>query len=154
MTIEELAKLGLDEARKRYLGKVVTFKGLTPVGVTAKNEERENVCMQGFGNWFKPKIGPFKRGGVGVYFNFGNEITRWDARHEFRSEDLADEGLLVLEEDVCDTAQVCNEGDPEGDRKCIFSSNRLLIAGKVVAVNTEGGGKGFNMDIRPTGLRY
>ena len=154
LTIQEVAKLGVEEAKKRYLGKVVTFKGLDPLGVGAKNENRENVCMQDFGKWFKPEVGPFEHGGISVFFNFGEEITEWDHKGEYRPEDLKVENLLQLDEDVCDTARVCNEGDAQSDRKCLFSSARFLISGKVISVGTNGSGKSFGMDLRPTGLRY
>ncbi len=154
LTIEDVAKLGVAEAKKRYLGKVVTFKGLNPVGVRAKNENEKNVCMQGFGKWLSPAIGQFQHGGIDVFFNFADEITEWDHEGEYRPQNLKVDNLRHLDEDVCDTARVCNEGDVTTERRCIFSSERFLIAGKVIWVGTNGSGKGFRMDIRPTGVRY
>lgn len=153
LTIEEVAKLGVAEAQKRYLGKIVTFKGLNPVGVRAKNEDEKNVCMQGFGKWFNPRVGGFESGDIRVYFNFGDEITEWDHKGEYRPQDLKVDNLLHLDEDVCDTARVCNEGDVTTERRCIFTTERLLIAGKVIWIGTDGG-RGFKMDLRPTGVRY
>jgi hypothetical protein len=154
LTLEEIAKLSLEEAKARYLGKVVTFKGVNPAGVSAKNEERSNVCMQGFGKWFTPHIGPVQRGDIYVYFNFGDEITKWDHEGEYRPDDLKVDHLLVLDEDVCDTARVCNEMDAQSERKCTFATDRLLLAGKVIAVRAEEEGRGLSIDLRPTGIRY
>jgi hypothetical protein len=154
VTLEEIAKLSLEEAKTRYLGQVVTFKGLYPEGVRAKNEERSNVCMQGFGKWFTPHISTFQGGSLYVYFNFGDEITKWDHESEYRPENLKVDHPMVLDEDVCDTTRVCNEGDAQSERKCAFSSDRLLVAGKVIAVRTEEEGRGLSLDLRPTGIRY
>jgi hypothetical protein len=153
VSIEEMAKLGVDSARKLYAGKIVTFlSDFAPVGVRAKNERKKNVCMQGFGKWFNPNIGAFRRGGVSVYFNYGDEIRDWFKNDIHNPADLVLENPLQLSEDVCDSARICNYGD--GERRCIFTSDRLLISGKIIAIGTEGKGRGFIVSIRPTGLRY
>lgn len=62
VTVQELAKLGEDSARKLYVGKIVTFRDVVPVGVSAKNERKKNVCMQGFWKSFKPWMGALQGG--------------------------------------------------------------------------------------------
>jgi len=155
VSIEEMAKLGVDSARKLYAGKIVTFlPDFAPVGVRAKNERKKNVCMQGFGKWFNPNIGTFRRGGVNVFFNYGDEVKDWLKTDPHNPADLVLENPLQLSEDVCDSAQVCTPGDQKRERRCIFSSDRLLLSGKIIAISTEGSGRGFIVYIRPTGLRY
>ena len=155
VSVEEMAKLGVDSARKLYAGKIVTFlPDFAPVGVRAKNERKKNVCMQGFGKWFNPNIGTFRSGGVNVYFNFGDEIRDWLKSRPHTPEDLVVENPLQLSEDVCDSARVCTPGDQKRERRCIFSSDRLLISGKIMAINAEAEGRNFLIYLRPTGLRY
>ena len=154
VTLDGLAKLGIDEARKQYLGKIVTFRDLTPVGIRAKNEDRQNVCMQGFVKHFHPRIAKTQVGSLRVYFNFDTEISEWLKHVSYLPKHLQTENLLVLNEDVCDTAIVCQEGDVDGDRKCIFSSDILLISGKVVAISMESGDRELEVVLRPTGIRY
>jgi len=155
VSIEEMAKLGVDSARKLYAGKVVTFlSDFAPVGVRAKNERKKNVCMQGFGKWFNPNIGAYRRAGINVFFNFGDEVKDWLKSDFHNPADLVLEYPLQLVEDVCDTARVCTPGDQKRERRCIFSSDRLLISGKIVSITTESEGRAFIVFLRPTGLRY
>ncbi len=155
ITVTELARMGIDSARKLYLGKTVTFRDLSPVGVSAKNERRKNVCMQGFVKRFYPTwMGKLQDAAVGVFFNYGDEITEWLNHTPYKPEDLVVETPLILEEDVCDTARVCNDGYESLGRRCIFASDRFLIAGKIISINVEERGRSFNVYLRPTGLRY
>lgn len=144
--------MGVDSANRLYAGRIVTFRPpLRPVGVSAKNEARENVYMQGFIKRFKPFLGQFQSGGINVFFNYGDEITRWLKRLDYKPEDLVVENPLVLEEDVCDTAHICSES---GTTECIFRSKRLLIAGKIIGIRADDDGYAFGIFLRPTGLRY
>ena len=155
VTMEEVASLGLEAARAKYAGKIVTFKGpFLPVGVSSKNEERKNVCMQSFLHHFPndKKIGTFEDAAVRVYFNYGDEIDGWFEHKPHRPEDLRLENPLVLDFDVCDTTGICNEGDV--DQRCRFSSPKLLLTGKVAAIYPDLEERGLRIAIRPTGLRY
>ena len=154
ITLEDLVRMGVDSARARYAGKIVTFRDMCPAGVSAKNEERKNVCMQGFFKRFRPFIGSVRSAGLFAYFNYGGEVSEWLKNRPYRPDDLLLEHPLDLSEDICDTARVCNEGDPEADRKCIFSSDRLLISGKIMSIKVESGGWSFHVFLRPTGARY
>ncbi len=155
ITLEDIAKLGVEGAREKYAGKIVTFKGpMVPVGISSKNEERKNVCTQSFLLRFptEHKIGTFEAAALRVYFNYGDEIDGWFEHTEHRSEDLKLENPLNLEFDVCDTTGVCNEGDVQ--QQCRFSSAKLLLTGKVAAITAEEDGRHFRVAIRPTGVRY
>lgn len=164
ITVVDVAKLGLAEAKKRYEGKIVTFKGpLEPTGVAGKNEAKPNACIQGFLKRFRnlpekiPSSVPgvhYQDGGLYVYFNFGDEAGEWMKAGSFEPKNVFVEHPLILEEDVCDSARVCSEGDLAGERKCKFSSDRFLIAGQVVGIHEEGEGAGIAVQLRPTGLRY
>ncbi|MCB9495810.1 MAG: hypothetical protein H6686_02880 [Fibrobacteria bacterium] len=164
ITVVDIAKLGLAEAKKRYEGKVVTFKGpLEPTGVAGMNGAKPNTCIQGFVKsfWSLPEKVPstvpgtnYQYGGLYVYFNFGDEVAEWLSGRGTDPQVIPVEHLLTLEEDVCDTAHVCSEGDLAGDRKCKFSSDRFLISGKVMVIHEEGQGAGIAVRLRPTGLRY
>jgi hypothetical protein len=155
VSVEEMAKLGVDSARKLYAGKIVTFlPDFAPVGVRAKNERKKNVCMQGFSKWLKPRIGTFENVAVRVFFNYGNEIHEWLKYDPHNPADIELDNPLQLTEDVCDSARVCTPGDQKRERRCIFSSDRLLISGKIMAINAEAEGRGFVVFLRPTGLRY
>ena len=165
ITMEQIVQLavqkGMKEVRERYVGKIVTFKGLIPVGLRSKNEHRKNVCMQGFLQNFPKKKYYLDThslscvsGGVSAYFNFGDEIKGWLEYSGYNPKNLPVEHPLEVPFDVCDTQVVCQEGDIEFDRKCIFSTERLLIAGKVVAIEENHLGREFTFDLRPTGLRY
>lgn len=164
ITVVDVAKLGLAETKKRYEGKIVTFKGpLEPTGVAGKNEAKPNTCIQGFTKRFRdlPEKIPcsvpgmnYQDGGLYVYFNFGDEAGEWMKAGSFDPKNVFVEHPLMLEEDVCDTARVCSEGDLAGERKCKFSSDRFLIAGQVVGIHEEGEGAGIAVQLRPTGLRY
>jgi hypothetical protein len=165
ITMEQIVQLavqkGIKEVRERYVGKIVTFKGLIPVGVRAKNEKRQNVCMQGFVQDFPKKkyyldthALSCTNGGLGAFFNFGDEIKGWFKHTTYNPKDLPVEHPLVVPFDVCDTQVVCQEGDIKFDRQCIFSTERLLIAGKVVDIEESGEGREISADVRPTGLRY
>ena len=156
ITLEDIAKLGVEGARAKYAGKIVTFKGpMVPVGVSSKNEGRKNVCMQSFLHRFSDhrSINGFKNAAVRVYFNYGDEIDGWFEHFEHRPDDLRLENPLTLDFDVCDTAGICNEGDSE--KKCLFSSDQLLLTGKVAAIYQEGDYKeDLRIAIRPVGVRY
>lgn len=164
ITVVDLAKLGLVEAKKRYEGKIVTFKGpLEPTGVAGRNEAKPNTCVLGFGKRFRdlpekiPSSVPgtnYQAGGLYVYFNFGDEVEEWLSPGSYAPQNIPMQNSLALEEDVCDTASVCSEGDLAGERKCKFSSERFLVAGKVISVAEEGEGAGIAVRLRPTGLRY
>jgi hypothetical protein len=154
ITLEDLVRMGVDSARARYSGKIVTFRDMCPVGVSAKNEERTNVCMQGFLRKFRPYIGSVGNGSLLAFFNYGEEVSGWLKHTPYRPQDLKVEHPLNMSEDICDTARVCNEGDPEGDRKCIFSSDRILVAGKIMSISVGSNGWGFNVFLLPTGVRY
>lgn len=164
ITVVDVAKLGLAEAKKRYEGKIVTFKGpLEPTGVAGKNEAKPNTCILGFGKRFRdlpekiPSSVPgmhYQDGGLYVYFNFGDEAGEWMKAGSFDPKNVAVAQPLMLEEDVCDSAGVCSEGDLAGERKCKFSSDRFLVSGQVVGIHEEGEGAGIAIQLRPTGLRY
>lgn len=164
ITVVEVAKLGLAEAKKRYEGKIVTFKGpLEPTGVAGKNEAKPNTCILGFVRSFRDlpeKIPssvpgtPYQGGGLYVYFNFGDEVEEWLTPGKYDPQHIPTQNLLSMEEDVCDTARVCSEGDLAGERRCKFSSDRFLISGQVISVLEEGEGAGIKIRLRPTGLRY
>jgi hypothetical protein len=164
ITVVEVAKLGLVEAKKRYEGKIVTFKGpLEPTGVAGMNAAKPNTCIQGFGKRLLdvptkyPSTVPgtnYQDAGLYVYFNFGDEAGDWMKDGSFEQANVHVEHPLILEEDVCDTEHVCSEGDLAGARRCKFSSDRFLIAGQVVGIHEEGGGAGIKIQLRPTGLRY
>lgn len=156
ITLEDIAKLGIEGARAKYAGKIVTFKGpMVPVGVRAKNEDRKNVCAQGFLLRFptNQKVGTFESASLRVYFNYGDEIDGWFENKPHRPEDLKLENPLNVEFDVCDTAGICNEGDVK--KECRFNSERFLLAGKIAAIYSfEGDNRTFDVYIRPTGIRY
>ena len=155
VSVEEMAKLGIDSARKLYAGKIVTFlPDFAPVGVGAKNERKKNVCMQGFSKWLKPRIGKLEEAGLNVYFNFGSEVGEWLKSKPHNPADLVVDPPLQLSEDVCDSARVCTPGDKKRERRCIFSSDRLLITGKIMAITVDAEGSSFSVSLRPTGLRY
>jgi hypothetical protein len=167
ITMEQIVQLavqkGMKEVRERYVGKVVTFKGLIPVGVRAKNEKRQNVCMQGFLQRYPKKkyyldthALSCTNGSLRAFFNFGDEIKGWLEYSGFEQQNLPVEHPLNVPFDVCDTVRpsVCQEGDIEFDRKCIFSTERLLVAGKIVAIEESRIGRDLTFDLRPTGLRY
>lgn len=156
VTLEDIAKLGVEQARAKYAGKIVTFKGpMVPVGVRAKNEERKNVCTQGFLLRFptNQKVGTFESASLRVYFNYGEEIDGWFENKPHRPEDLKLENPLTLGFDVCDTAGICNEGDAK--QECRFNSEKLLVTGKVAAIYSfESDNRTIDVYIRPTGIRY
>ncbi|HQF54892.1 MAG TPA: hypothetical protein PK208_07235 [Fibrobacteria bacterium] len=164
ITVVDVAKLGLAEAKKRYEGKIVTFKGpLEPTGVAGKNEAKPNACIQGFLKRFRelpekiPSSVPgtsYQDGGLYVFFNFGDEMQEWLGSYNIDPKNVPVANSLLLEEDMCDTAGVCSEGDLAGERKCKFSSDRFLVSGQVVSIHEEGEGAGFKIELRPTGLRY
>lgn len=154
ITLEDLVRMGVDSARARYAGKIVTFRDMTPVGVRAKNEERKNVCMQGFLKKFRPYLGTVGDAGISAFFNYGEEVSEWLKHTPYRPQDLQVEHPLVLSEDVCDSERVCNELNPKGSRRCIFSSERLLIAGKIMSIHLEDDGWAFEVFLLPTGVRY
>ena len=154
ITLEELVRMGVDSARARYAGKIVTFRDMCPVGVRAKNEERRNVCMQGFIKEFRPYLGTVGNSAIRVFFNFGDEVSEWLKHTPYRPQDLLLDHPLALSEDICDSARVCNELSPKGSRRCIFSSDRLLITGKIISISVEDDGWTFGVYLRPTGVRY
>jgi aryl carrier-like protein len=161
ITPERLAQMGLDSARALYLGKTATFKGLTPVGLRAKNEQRKNVCMQGFiqrlphGKYFLRKPDEDAHSGsVYAYFNFGDEISGWFEHTPHNPKDLKLDHPFQVPFDVCDTVRpiVCHEMDMLSPRRCIFSTERLLIAGRIAAIYVIDGD--LQIELRPTGVRY
>lgn len=155
ITLEDIAKLGIEGARAKYAGKIVTFKGpMVPVGVISRNEERENVCAQGFLQRYPTdnKVGTYESAALRVYFNYGDEIDGWFENVPHRVEDLRLSNPLTLDFDVCDTVGICNEGDI--DQKCRFSSAKLMISGKIAAIEEGEEARSLKVSIRPTGLRY
>lgn len=155
VTLEDIAKLGVEGARARYAGKIVTFKGpMVPVGVRSKNEERKNVCMQSFLQRYptSKKVGAYESAALRVYFNYGEEIDGWLESVPHRVEDLRLSNPLMLDFDVCDTAGICNEGDV--DQRCRFSSDKLMISGKIAAIEEGDDARSLKVAIRPTGIRY
>lgn len=154
ITLEYLVRMGVDSARARYAGKIVTFRDMCPTGVRAKNEERKNVCTQGFIRDIRPFFGSVRNAELSVFFNYGEEVSGWLKHTPYRPQDLSVEHPLVMSDDVCDSARACNEGDPEGDRKCIFSSDQLLVAGKIMSISVGRDSWGFHVFLLPTGVRY
>lgn len=156
ITLEDIAKLGIEGANAKYAGKIVTFKGpMVPVGITSKNEERKNVCAQGFLLRFptNQKVGTFESASLAVYFNYGDEIDGWFENKPHQPEDLKLENPLIVDFDVCDTAGICNEGDVK--KECRFNSDKLLLTGKVAAIyGFESDNRTIDVYIRPTGVRY
>jgi hypothetical protein len=82
---------------------------------------------------------------------------------EFNSKDsIEGRKRLNIEFDVCDTAKICTEDDYIGPQKCKFSSNRLLIAGRIEFIheaiyeNLEEGTHitGLDIGVTPIGIRY
>lgn len=155
VTLEDIAKLGVEGARAKYAGKIVTFKGpMVPVGVGSRNEERKNVCMQSFLQRYptSKKVGTYESAALRVYFNYGDEIDGWLESVPHRVEDLRLSNPLMLDFDVCDTAGVCNEGDL--GQLCRFSSDKLMISGKIAAIEEGEEARSLKVAIRPTGIRY
>lgn len=156
VTMEQIASKGLDSARMLYEGKVVTLSGkLIPKGVYERNEDMKNSCTQAFVQGFPAPIVP-KEDTSSSYISVLLKVA-------FNSEDSV-EGYkrMNIGFDVCDTANVCSVDDYFGPQKCIFSSNRLLITGKIEYIRTayyedlEKGTytTGLEIGVNPTGVRY
>lgn len=156
VTMEQIASKGLDSARMLYEGKVITLGGpLVPKGVYERNEEIRNSCTQAFGHGFSSPISG-KEDSSNSYISALLKVA-------FNSSDSV-EGYnrLNIGFDVCDTANVCSVDDYFGPQICIFSSNRLLITGKieyihdVIYENLENGTykTGLEIGINPVGIKY
>jgi hypothetical protein len=125
---------------------------MSHVGICAKNDDKPNTCTQGFILRGKGK-GKWENVGLGVWFNFGDEIEEWQKHTPHDPKDLELANPLNLDIDVCNTTYeepVCSLYDESG--RCPFEGKKFAISGKVFAVYTDSS-RELSIDLRPTGLQ-
>jgi hypothetical protein len=158
--LRSLADLTYEEIEAKYLGKIVTFSRMTPNGVSAMNEDRDNVCMMSF---LPDSIGrgiqdPYWGGkhwdlvDISVYFNWGDEIVEWLEHTQPANLPWQLDNPLQVDFSICDTVGACDVDNPKAE--CPFQDH-FLVAGKVIGFENRlrEDSKQIIVKVRPTGLR-
>jgi hypothetical protein len=132
---------------------------MTPNGVRAMNEDRDNVCMMSFlPDSSERRTAKHRWGGkkwelvaIHVYFNWGDEIVEWLEHIQPANPPWQLENPLQVDFSICDTVGACDVDNPKAE--CPFQDH-FLVAGKVIGFALRGDNKtDFALKVRPTGLR-